>query len=239
MSRSVPSHAFRFGVFEVDLHANELYKRGIRISLQEQPFRILITLLERPGEVVSREEFRQRLWPNGTFVDFDRGLNTAVNKLREALGDASGSPRFIETLPRKGYRFIAEVEDLRDAPDDPPLAGGAARPKIRTISWVATLMLLSGVLALVTALNVARPKSETADPKHSVHQLRGKRTGAQFLARWQPSGVFLGCRSRGKVANIHQANCRREGSAFDFECGGRPKSRMVAGRQVDRIPEDR
>ena len=160
MSRSVPSHAFRFGVFEVDLHANELYKRGIRISLQEQPFRILITLLERPGEVVSREEFRQRLWPNGTFVDFDRGLNTAVNKLREALGDVSGSPRFIETLPRKGYRFIADVEDLRDAPDDAPVAGGAARPKIRTISWVATLVLLSGVLALVTALNVARPKSE-------------------------------------------------------------------------------
>ena len=107
-----PSRIARFGIFEVDPQARGLYKAGRRISLHEQPFRILLALLERPGEVVTREELRQRVWPGGTFVDFDSGLNTAVNKLREALGDSADSPRFIETVPRLGYRFLAPVDGL-------------------------------------------------------------------------------------------------------------------------------
>jgi cholera toxin transcriptional activator len=99
-----------FAVFEVDLAAGELRKNGSRIRLQEQPFQILVYLLDRAGEVVTREELRQKLWPADTFVDFDHSLNTAVNKLREALGDSASSPRYVETLARRGYRFLAPVQ---------------------------------------------------------------------------------------------------------------------------------
>jgi DNA-binding winged helix-turn-helix (wHTH) protein/tetratricopeptide (TPR) repeat protein len=114
-----------FGVFEVDERAGELRKRGIRIKLQEQPFRILCRLLDHSGEVVTREELRQRLWPAHTFVDFDRSLNKAMAKLRSSLGDSAESPRYIETIPRHGYRFLAPVHYLRDgakAPATAPLA---------------------------------------------------------------------------------------------------------------------
>jgi cholera toxin transcriptional activator len=103
---------YRFGVFEVNSAAGELRKSGVRIRLQEQPFQVLLTLLERPGGIVTREELQQKLWPAETFVDFDHGLNTAVNKLREALGDSAANPRYIETLARRGYRFLAAVEPL-------------------------------------------------------------------------------------------------------------------------------
>src|SRR6266478_380702 len=100
----------RFGPFEVDFRAGELLKNGRRIRLQDQPLQVLAVLLERPGNVVTRDEFRQQLWPNDTFVDFDHGLNNAINRLRDALNDSAEAPRFIETLPRRGYRFIAEVD---------------------------------------------------------------------------------------------------------------------------------
>ena len=100
----------RFGIFEVDLAAGELRKSGARIRLQEQPFQVLAVLLERPGEVVTREDVRQRVWPADTFVDFDHSLNTAINKIRDALGDSAASPRFVETLAKRGYRFIAPVQ---------------------------------------------------------------------------------------------------------------------------------
>jgi TolB-like protein/DNA-binding winged helix-turn-helix (wHTH) protein/Tfp pilus assembly protein PilF len=107
----------RFGVFEAALEAGELRKHGFRLKLSEQPFQILAMLLERPGEIVSREELRELLWPRDTFVDFDHGLNNAVMKLREVLGDSSEHPRFIETLPRRGYRFIAPVETKNAIPN--------------------------------------------------------------------------------------------------------------------------
>src|SRR6266436_927253 len=99
----------RFGAFELDLRAGELHKQGLRVKLQEQPFRVLTLLIQRPGEVVTRDELRAQLWPADTFVDFDNSLNTSINKLREALGDSADNSRFIETLPRRGYRFIAPV----------------------------------------------------------------------------------------------------------------------------------
>lgn len=100
----------RFGVFELDLSAGELRKSGVKLRLQEQPFQVLALLLERAGEVVTRDELRQKLWPSDTFVDFDHSLNTAINKVREALGDSASSPRYVETLARRGYRFIAPVQ---------------------------------------------------------------------------------------------------------------------------------
>ena len=102
--------SIRFGIFEADLLAGELRKKGIRVKLQEQPFQILAALLEHPREVLTREELRKRLWPSDVVVDFDSGLNRAINRLREALGDDADNPRFIETLPQRGYRFLAEVE---------------------------------------------------------------------------------------------------------------------------------
>jgi len=104
------SRITRFGVFELDLSAGELRKNGVKVRLQEQPFQVLAVLLERAGEVVSREELRQKLWPSDTFVDFDHSVNTAINKVREVLGDSASVPRYVETLPRRGYRFIAPVQ---------------------------------------------------------------------------------------------------------------------------------
>ncbi|MCP5119632.1 MAG: transcriptional regulator, partial [bacterium] len=100
----------RFGPFEVNLAAGELRKAGTRIKLQDQPFRILTILLSRPGEVVTREELREKLWPDGTFVEFEHSLNTSINKLRRALNDSADTPRYIETVPRRGYRFVGDVE---------------------------------------------------------------------------------------------------------------------------------
>jgi DNA-binding winged helix-turn-helix (wHTH) protein len=111
----------RFGIFEVDLASGELRKQGVKIKLQEQPFQALVALIERPREVVTRDELQKRLWPADIAVDFDRGLNKAINRVREALGDDADNPRFIETLPQRGYRFLAQVETARvEPPLSPP-----------------------------------------------------------------------------------------------------------------------
>src|SRR5216110_1831459 len=106
IQQSSHSQITRFGSFEADPAAGELRKQGVKIKLQEQPFQILLMLLEHPGQVVTREALRNRLWPSDTFVDFDHGLNKAMTKLREALGDSAEHPQFIETLAKRGYRFI-------------------------------------------------------------------------------------------------------------------------------------
>src|SRR6266446_6779565 len=111
MAIAIPSGRVRFATFEVDLRSGELHKQGIKIKLHDQPFQVLTMLLEHPGELVTREQLHQKLWPSDTFVDFDVGLNSAIKRLRDALGDSAESPRYIETLPRRGYRFMASVED--------------------------------------------------------------------------------------------------------------------------------
>jgi DNA-binding winged helix-turn-helix (wHTH) protein len=110
---------FRFGVFEADASSGELRKAGMRLRVQEKPFQVLMLLLEHPGEVVTREEVRQKLWPSDTFVDFDHSLNTIVNKIREALDDSAANPRFIETLSKRGYRFLVPVESTSHRSDHP------------------------------------------------------------------------------------------------------------------------
>jgi TolB-like protein/DNA-binding winged helix-turn-helix (wHTH) protein/Tfp pilus assembly protein PilF len=118
----------RFGVFEVDLKTCELRKHGLRLKLSEQPFQVLVVLLERPGEIVTREELRARLWQGDTFVDFDHGLNNGVMRLREVLGDSSENPRFVETVPRRGYRFIAPVEEAFAATPGSSVEGISTSP---------------------------------------------------------------------------------------------------------------
>ena len=113
MADAPTARRYRFGVFEADPGSGELRRQGIRLKLNAQPFQVLMMLLERPGELLTREEISRQLWPEGTFVDYEHGVNSAVNRIREALGDTAGNPRFIETLARRGYRFIAPVEQIR------------------------------------------------------------------------------------------------------------------------------
>jgi len=127
------SRVARFGVFELDLVAGELRKNGVKMRLQGQPFLVLAFLLERAGDVVTREELRQKLWPSDTFVDFDHSLNTAINKVRDALGDSATSPRYVETLARRGYRFIAPVQKAVDNSAAGP-AGDLGAASAQTVS---------------------------------------------------------------------------------------------------------
>jgi cholera toxin transcriptional activator len=112
MTSPQPSRRYRFGVFEADATLGELRRQGVRIKLSAQPFQVLVMLLQRPGELLTREEISRELWPDGTFVDYEHGVNSAVNRIREALGDTAGNPRFIETLARRGYRFVTPVERI-------------------------------------------------------------------------------------------------------------------------------
>ena len=121
-----PRSVVRFGDFELDLRSRELRKRGVRIALQERPLQVLEVLLRSPGELVTREALQHELWGGDTFVDFETGLNAAVRRLREALGDAAGVPRFVETLPRRGYRFIGPVHDRPQATHKPEVAAPVA-----------------------------------------------------------------------------------------------------------------
>ncbi len=123
MTESQPARRYRFGVFEADSTTGELRRKGVRIKLHSQPFQVLVMLLERPGELLTREEISRELWPDGTFVDYEHGVNSAVNRLRDALGDKATNSRFIETLARRGYRFVAPVERISlngDAPTAAP-----------------------------------------------------------------------------------------------------------------------
>jgi cholera toxin transcriptional activator len=129
MKESGPVRRFRFGAFEADASAGELRRQGIRIKLNAQPFQVLLMLLERPGEVLTREEISRALWSDGTFVDYDHGVNSAVNRIREALGDTASSPRFVETLARRGYRFVAPVEGIPEDADREPLPSAQPDPE--------------------------------------------------------------------------------------------------------------
>ena len=165
-----PDGRFRFGVFELDLRSGELHKHGLRIRLQEQPLQVLAILIEHPGEVVTREELQKKLWPADTFVDFDHGLNKAINKIRDALGDSAESPRFVETIARRGYRFLAEVKAADAAPvpspglapaphltaeirGDPDIAVTPAVPKHRlpAFAWKLSAFVLLVLIAFSAA----------------------------------------------------------------------------------------
>ena len=112
MSEPRPARRYRFGAFEADAATGELRRQGIRVRLNTQPFQVLTMLLERPGELLTREEIARELWPDDTFVDYEHGLNSAINRIRDALGDTASNPRFVETLARRGYRFVAPVERI-------------------------------------------------------------------------------------------------------------------------------
>ena len=175
------SGRLRFGIFEIDLRAGELTKRGLRIRLQEQPFQVLALLLEEPGELITREELQKKLWSR-TVVDFDHGLNKAINKIREALGDSAENPRFVETVARRGYRFIADVtpidtsipagprpeDDVPAAPADmhragPSDAGAPSKQPYRPRAWIGVGVVLA--LVVTTTLSWILYSPSHSSPK--------------------------------------------------------------------------
>ena len=138
----------RFGIFEANFRSGELRRNGVRIRLQDQPFQILNLLLQKPGEVVTREELQASLWPADTFVDFDHSLNTAIKRLRDALGDSADSPRFVETLARRGYRFIAPVHGVPESSPPEPVSKATTFHLKHPVLWaIATFLLFIGGFA--------------------------------------------------------------------------------------------
>jgi Tol biopolymer transport system component/DNA-binding winged helix-turn-helix (wHTH) protein len=174
----------RFGTFEVDVPAGELRKNGLKLKLQEQPFQVLCVLVEHPGEVVTREELRNRLWPADTFVDFDHGLNAAVKRLRDALGDDPDNPRFVETLARRGYRFIGNIGIPAPTP--------SARP--RPWQWLSTtrnagvvgLVICALVLSFLLYRHSTRPKAAVATVTAAVTNV-----GEKYTPSLSPDGQHL------------------------------------------------
>lgn len=192
---------FHFGPYELDVQERELRKLGVRIKLQEQPFQVLLELVERPGQLVTREELQHRLWPDGTFVDFEQNLNRAVNRLRDALSDTADVPRYIETVPRHGYRFIAAVEsDARPVPQ--------ARPKWKLAAGLVTAALVG--VALLWALWWRRPSSAVPDlqPKRLAVAIFENRTGdpaLDHLGRMAADWISEGLSRIGAVEIVPQS----------------------------------
>jgi DNA-binding winged helix-turn-helix (wHTH) protein len=145
----------RFGVYELDPERMTLLKHGTRIPLQEQPFRVLLSLIERPGEIVTREQLRERIWPPSTFVDFDQSLNKAVNRLRDVLNDDAGQPRYIETVPRRGYRFVAPV--AKDAPVETTQPTQIQRRRSMPIAITVAGLLTLGGAAMIHLSKPTKP----------------------------------------------------------------------------------
>jgi Tol biopolymer transport system component/DNA-binding winged helix-turn-helix (wHTH) protein len=204
----------RFGDFSADGETGELFRKGVKVRLQGQPFEILLILLGRPGKVVTREELRSKLWPSDTFVDFEHGLNAAVNRLREALADSADEPRFIETVPRKGYRFVGKVDDSRTTektaktPPEPESLGSASEPgpnpasqaksasafaananRSSLLRWSALLIVLLAFTA-GTFLIRSWTKKSSALPLRTLTRVTFD-PGLQIGATWSPDGRYL------------------------------------------------
>jgi DNA-binding winged helix-turn-helix (wHTH) protein len=183
----------RFGAFEADVQTGELRKDGVKLKFSGQPFQVLAILLERPGDVVTREELQMRLWLD-TFVDVERNLNTAVNKIREILGDSAESPRFIETLSRRGYRFIGALE--------PPVQPEVPVEPIRTSSSPQTWLKIAGGIFPCrwsrrhVSMVPACASDGEQDPDRTieccpVYGIAGRRDFPRFLSRWIPNRLRL------------------------------------------------
>jgi DNA-binding winged helix-turn-helix (wHTH) protein len=189
------SQVIRFATFEVDLQSQELRKGGLRLKLTGQPFQVLTILLEQPGTVVTREELQKRLWPD-TFVDVDHNLNTAINKIREALGDSSENPRFVETLPRRGYRFISPITvngkvtaGVAHAAENSPTGGTESaarrRPLYASALLGAVILLGAGGLWIYKWRETPAPSPQRTLTRITVDE------GLQNEPTWSPDGRYI------------------------------------------------
>jgi Tol biopolymer transport system component/DNA-binding winged helix-turn-helix (wHTH) protein len=231
--RSLPAgvaETLRFGVFAVDRNAGELRRNGVKVKLQDQPLQILLTLLERPGEVVIRDELRARLWPHDTFVDFEHSINTAVRRLRDALGDSAENPRFIETVARKGYRFLAPVSGALEAAGATVAAGAPPRPARRW--WILGAVLLALFVGVIVGFRVAH-STATQSPNIIERRLTANAPelpvkdgvispDGKYLAFTDPSGFYL---RQVETGETHALNLQR---GFD----ARPRSWFPDGTHL-------
>jgi TolB-like protein/DNA-binding winged helix-turn-helix (wHTH) protein len=260
-----PAHVVRilhFGVFEVDLKACEIRKHGVRLKLSEQPFQVLAVLLENPGEIVTRDDLRSRLWPGDTFVDFDHGLNNAVMRLREVLGDSSENPRFVETIPRRGYRFIAPVsghfppgefqsqtrngpvpvegpDSAEPLPDDvrSEPAGRRWQPTARFLV-VGTAILLACLLAAIVLYRYRRAAaaSETLPP-HSKSLVV---LPLENLSGDKDQEYFADGMTDDLIANLAKIHCLRvisRSTAMTYKDSHKPLSQIASELNVDAVVE--
>jgi len=215
----------RFGIFEADLEAGELRKRGLRVRLPHQAFRVLQVLIEHPGQVITREELRRSLWPTDTFVEFDHSLNNAISRVRDALDDSSTSPRFIETLPRRGYRFIAPVETVRPDDEAPPESATVpTAPPLAPSSEVGpvpharrSLSVALGATALVMALAGAaywffagsKPSARSVAVLPLVYGSPPDRAGDDYLANGMTDALITELSKLGALQVISETSTRR------------------------------
>jgi DNA-binding winged helix-turn-helix (wHTH) protein len=172
-----PAPRYRFGIFEVDAATGELRRQGLRVKLNTQPFQLLLMLLDRPGELLTREEISRELWPDGTFVDFEHGVHSAVNRIREALGDTAANPRYLETLARRGYRFIAPVERVelqKDWSGKGPLADESRSSGEGSTTAVSE--------SRAPAPQTDTPEAGTAEREVNPAAKRGRKTRIRILA---------------------------------------------------------
>jgi len=218
----------RFGLFEVDLGAHELRRNGVKLKIQGQPFEVLSLLLERPGDVVTREELRNRLWPADTFVDFDHSVNAAIKRLRDALGDSAENPRFVETLARRGYRFIAHVENHdRGKSANEEVGQGAvigdrqaetiginpanAENGLRVFRQRYMRVALSGMVLIVVVVTVAIGKHpwQSWSPRATTPEMKvvpiTSSPGAEIRPQFSPDGkqiAFISEPESGRTADL-------------------------------------
>ncbi len=233
-------NVFRFGLFEADTASGELLKEGERVRLQDQPFRMLMLLLERPGEVVTREELREKLWPQNTFVEFDSGLKVAVKKIRDALGDDAENPRFVETLPRRGYRFIAPVSikaptpvfDAQPVFVEPSIAGQPSIPvpsrhvAPRTYILLAALLTLAiAVIVLVKRTSEMKPGKQVAMPVQGIEP--APRRSVAVMAFQNASG---------RPENAWLSTAISEMLSTELAAG--EKLRLIPGEDVSRMKRE-
>jgi DNA-binding winged helix-turn-helix (wHTH) protein len=222
---SNPRRAIRFGDFQADLAAGELRKAGNRIKIQDQPMLILGALLERPGELVTREELTQRIWPEVQALDFEHGLNVAVKKLRTALNDSADAPRYIETLPRKGYRFVATIErDAEPGPvaDTPAAQEPARRPGRKPIA--------AGAVAALLIVSAAAISWRQAEPPRTSVLFSG--TGVVGALAFSPDGKVIAFGITGpaenRLADLLEGPRGDASAALDGRHGSRPRGDLAA-----------
>ena len=248
----------RFGIFEVDLNALELRKHGLRLKLSEQPFQILAMLLERPGEIITRDELRNRLWQTDTFVDFDHGLNNAVMRLREVLGDSSDNPRFVETIPRRGYRFIAHVDEFFPAPVHEHAANQivmgtpATHPQSATAPPEGNSLLLTqrriavGIVGLLVTLIAGLIAARYFTTRNSNSVLVGKHTTSlvvlplENLSGDQEQDYFADGMTDELIANLAKIRSLRvisRATAMAYKHTRKPLSEIANELHVDAVVE--
>ena len=200
MAVSPTQEMVRFGLFELDLRAAQLTRNGTKIRLPQQPLQLLSVLIESPGEIVTREQLRQRLWPSDVFIDFDHGLNKSIQKLRDALGDSADSPRYIETIPRVGYRFIAPIRNGTGSrepeadieiprplqpppvtPVPPALAAVAGNPGARWLLLVAAGLAICAAIGIAVLFLLPRPSGRRK--VHAANRFHRFRDDSRLVAR--------------------------------------------------------